>query len=307
MILLMHLVLAALTFVLGTVVGSFLNVCIYRIPWQKSVIWPSSRCPRCLEPIESRDNIPVLSWIALGKKCRHCALPIAARYPLVETLVGALFLGVYLVDVAHSASLLYAPPLSAFATMAYHLALIALLVVASFIDLDLWQIPDPVTYTGMILGLLGGTIAPGIRPDPARASSWLGGLGVGLLGLVVGALLVWLVRFLGTHVFRREAMGLGDVTLLGMIGAFMGWQAAVLTFFLAPFLGLAPALAKVIVNIGKWLTGRKLKSSDREIPYGPYLSLAATLLVLGWPWIWNGVSKRYFEEYAEVFWFFVGS
>jgi leader peptidase (prepilin peptidase) / N-methyltransferase len=305
-ILVMHLILATLTFLLGTVVGSFLNVCIYRIPWQKSVVWPSSRCPRCLEPVESRDNVPILSWFALGRKCRHCGLPISARYPLVEGLVGMLFLCVYLVDMAHSASLLYAPPLNAFATMAYHLVLIALLVVASFIDFDLWQIPDAVTYTGMIVGLAGGTVVPGIRPEPAAAISSWGGLWVGLQGLLVGAVLVWVVRFVGTHLARREAMGLGDVTLLGMIGAFLGWQAALLTFFLAAFLGLVPALSKLIVNISKRLTGRKLSSTDREIPFGPYLSLAAAILVLTWPWLWSGVVKRYFQEYADVFWFLLG-
>src|ERR1700723_812078 len=86
-------------FMIGTVVGSFLNVCIYRIPWQKSVIWPSSRCPRCFSAIAARDNIPILSWIALRGECRQCGLPIAVRYPMVEALVGLLFLGVYLVDV----------------------------------------------------------------------------------------------------------------------------------------------------------------------------------------------------------------
>ena len=91
-------------FVIGTVVGSFLNVCIYRIPWEKSVIWPGSRCPRCWTPIAGRDNIPIVSWLALRGECRSCGLRISARYPLVELLVGLLFLGLFYVDVLHGAA-----------------------------------------------------------------------------------------------------------------------------------------------------------------------------------------------------------
>jgi leader peptidase (prepilin peptidase)/N-methyltransferase len=298
----MHVILATLTFLLGTVVGSFLNVCIYRIPWQKSVIWPSSRCPSCLEPIAAHDNIPVLSWFALGGKCRHCGQRFSARYALVEALVGLLFLGVYIVDVGCAASLVYAPPTSAFATMAYHLLLIAPLVVAAFIDFDLYVIPDPVTITGMVIGLVGGTLLPGVRLDPASAATPLVGFWVGLKGLMVGAGLVWVVRFVGTRFAGREAMGLGDVTLLGMIGTFLGWQAAVLAFPLAAFLGLVPALTKMIMNIAKRLARGKLSSADREIPFGPYLSMAAAVLVLCWPWLWKGWAKQLFETVPEVFW-----
>ena len=95
-----HLILGCGLFAIGTVVGSFLNVCIYRIPWQKSVIWPDSRCPKCLHAIAARDNIPIVSWLALRGACRHCGLPIAARYPAVEALVGLLFAGAYVTDVA---------------------------------------------------------------------------------------------------------------------------------------------------------------------------------------------------------------
>src|SRR6516165_8730891 len=116
-------------FVIGTVIGSFLNVCIYRIPWEKSVIWPGSRCPQCLSPIAARDNIPVVSWLALRGECRNCGLPIAARYLMIEVLVGLLFAGVYVTDVVFGRPIPWiglpaAVPVGVF----YHATLVALLV-----------------------------------------------------------------------------------------------------------------------------------------------------------------------------------
>ena len=346
-----HAACAAWFFALGSVVGSFLNVCIYRIPWQKSVVWPDSRCPRCLNAIAARDNVPILGWIALRGECRRCKLPISARYPLVEALVGLLFLAVYCVDVWDSST-----PLSGevYARLAYHLALVALLVAATFIDYDLQVIPDQVTGLGMAVGLLGGALDPTIRPAPSTASGAWGMLGpalissaagmaagavmlalyrlvfgpptprgpdepppegfgpvaiggavgwqavvltrpegwgsvvIGVQGMIVGAALIYLVSVLGRLVFRREAMGFGDVTLLAMIGAFLGWQAAVLTFFLAPFFGLAHAVAKLGPILARWFRGTKSPAAAHEMPFGPYLSMAALFLLLGWPRLWAG-------------------
>ena len=168
-------------FIVGTVVGSFLNVCIYRIPWEKSVIWPGSRCPRCWNPIAVRDNIPVLSWLALRGECRNCGSPISMRYPLVELLVGLLFLAAYYVDVVLGPRGQFGYeigwPLS---TLGYHAILVALLVAATFIDYDLFIIPDEITVTGMIAGIALGTLFPRVRPEPAFArtprlvGSWRG-------------------------------------------------------------------------------------------------------------------------------------
>ena len=237
---------------LGTVVGSFLNVCIYRIPWQKSVIWPSSTCPHCLEAIRAHDNIPIISWIALRGECRGCGEPISMRYPLVEALVGLLFLGAYVSDV------LYLPARAGLGAGtgdstglgSLPCVFLALLVAATFIDYDLMIIPDQITVTGMIVGIGMGTVWPEVRPAPGSwpAITHLQGLWVGLEGLLVGAGLTQFVRKSASFALRREAMGFGDVTLMGMIGAFMGWQAAVLTFFLAPFLGLAHAAWKLILT-----------------------------------------------------------
>jgi leader peptidase (prepilin peptidase)/N-methyltransferase len=299
----MHAVAGLWVFALGTVVGSFANVCIYRIPWEKSVLWPGSHCPKCLSPILARDNVPVLGWIMLRGACRRCGLPIAARYPLIEMLMGALFVATYLVDVASD-------PFGAlntadFARLGYHLALVSLLVIATFIDYDLFVIPDAVTVPGMAFALVVGALAPWIRPEPAGADTMIGGLASGLIGWLVGGLLVWAVRLAAGVVFRREAMGFGDVTLLATIGAFLGWQAAVLTFFLAPFFGIGVALWKLARIAGKWLTGSKTTAADHEMPFGPYLSMAALTLVLSWPWLWNGWAKGFFTLLVEVVRFLV--
>jgi len=303
-------ILAALgvcVFLIGSVVGSFLNVCIYRIPWQKSVIWPASHCPRCLSAIPASDNVPILGWLALRGECRSCGLPISIRYPLIEGLVGLLFVGLYVVDV------LLAPrgawgqiPPSALATLAYHALLVALLVAATFIDYDLYIIPDEVTVTGMILGIGLGALVPAIRLEPSIASTYLGGFGVGLMGLLVGGGLTAGVRTFASVLLRREAMGFGDVTLMAMIGAFLGWQAAVLTFFLAPFLGLAHAFWKLLAYLERRARGVQVSSADREIPYGPYLSMAAVALMLSWPWLWPLWAREFFETLGWIFWWMLG-
>jgi leader peptidase (prepilin peptidase) / N-methyltransferase len=296
---------------LGMVVGSFLNVCIYRIPWQKSVIWPSSTCPHCLAAIRAQDNIPILSWIALRGECRGCGEPISVRYPLVEALVGLLFLGAYLSDVIFFAGARAdwgQVPVTQLVSATYHALLLALLVAATFVDYDLMIIPDQITVTGMIVGVGMGTLWPGVRPMPGSwpAITHLQGCWVGVLGLLVGAGLTQLVRKSASFVLRREAMGLGDVTLMGMIGAFLGWQAAVLTFFLAPFLGLTHAAWKLITYLGKRLSGSQLSSADREIPYGPYLSMAAASLLFVWRWIWPVSNRHLFEPLYVIFWWMLG-
>ena len=151
------------------------------------------------------------------------------------------------------------------------------------------------------------TIWPQVRPAPAAASSHLAAFWTGVLGAFVAR------RVdpgdppgLFTFVFRREAMGLGDVTLMGMIGAYLGWQAAILTFFLGAFLGLGHALWKLVRYLKKWLTGAQLSSSDRELPLGPYLSMAAALLYFAWPWVWPICSRNLFLPLYVIFWWMLG-
>ena len=294
-------------FLIGTVVGSFLNVCIYRIPWQKSVIWPQSRCPRCLVAIAGFDNIPIVSWMALRGECRCCGLPISARYPLVEALTGFLFMGAYLVDVISGPRGAWGQiPTAGLAAAAYHSLFLALLVAAALIDYDLMIIPDGITVLGMVSGIAMAAIWPLVRPAPANAASHLAALAAGVVGLFIGGAFTYSIRQVFTFVFRREAMGMGDVTLMGMIGAYLGWQAAILTFFLAAFLGLGHALWKLVRYLRKWLTGAQLSSSDREIPLGPYLSMAAVLLFFTWPWVWPVCSRDLFVPLYVIFWWLLG-
>src|SRR5262249_7553664 len=153
-----------------------LNVCIYRIPWQKSVVWPGSRCPNCYAAIAARDNVPIVSWIALRGECRNCGAPISIRYPLVELLVGVLFLGAYLLDVIAGPKGAWGEvsPFVLVAT-AYHALFLALLVAAALIDYDLMIIPDEITITGTVAALGLGTLWPGVRPAPANATTHIQG------------------------------------------------------------------------------------------------------------------------------------
>jgi leader peptidase (prepilin peptidase) / N-methyltransferase len=304
-----ELVVALWLFAMGTVVGSFLNVCIYRIPWQKSVIWPGSHCPSCLSVIRARDNVPILGWLILKGRCHTCASRISPRYPLIEALTGVLFVAVYAIDV-HWGAPVWAGA-NPYASVAYHTLFVSLLIAATFIDYDLYILPDAITVTGMVLGVSIGALIPEARLDPsapavAVVTTYRAGLIIGVQGLLIGGALVWVVRIVFGALLRREAMGFGDVMLLAMIGAFLGWQAAVLAFFLGAFYALAHALGKAVRSITKWLRGVKLKGSDHEIPFGPYLSMAALTLMLGWPWIWWGWAKGFLENLAVAFWFLIG-
>jgi leader peptidase (prepilin peptidase)/N-methyltransferase len=302
----LHAMLGTMLFVIGSVVGSFLNVCIYRIPWEKSVIWPpTSHCPHCLSTIEARDNVPIFGWLFLGGKCRSCREPFSGRYAAVELLVGVLFVGVYLVDGVMPKEYVDSN-MALFVKVFYHEVLVALLVAITFIDADLMIVPALVTNTGIILGLALGTIFPEVRPDPVEAKTAWDGFCVGGLGVLVGGGVIWFIRVVGTFAFRREAMGSGDIHILALIGAFLGWQVAIVTPFLAAFVGLVPALWKFTIYLGKKFAGRKYTSADREMPFGPYLSVAALILMMAWPWVWKGGLKFYFDTFSVLFWFLLG-
>jgi leader peptidase (prepilin peptidase)/N-methyltransferase len=229
------------------------------------------------------------------------------RYPLIEALVGFLFLGVYLVDVVSAPRAAWDQiPTSQLVVMSYHLIFVSLLVAATFIDYDLMIIPDEITVTGMIVGVGLGTVWPWVRPEPSDATTPWGGFWVGVFGLLIGAGVTDLVRRTGSAILRKEAMGFGDVTLQAMIGSFLGWQAAVVGFFLSSFFGLAHAVWKLLKYLEKWVLGRELSTSDRELPLGPYLSMAALTLLLGWRWLWPSVLREYFETFRMIFWWMLG-
>ena len=254
-------------FGLGLVVGSFLNVCIHRIPEGISIVWPASKCVYCSKRIVWYDNIPVLSYLFLRGKCRHCQHKISVQYPIVEFLTGIVFL------------LLFRSVLmvSSGTTCAYVFFVIfcCLLIVGSFVDLRLHIIPNEITYTGLILAPIASVVSVGLHDISGSlrffvdsGNQWIASLLASLIGIFVSGGLIFLCGVFGKLVFRKDAMGFGDVKLMGVIGGFLGWKLAVATFFIAPFFGLLFGLPRLIFKKGN------------VIPYGPFLSLAAFVCLL---------------------------
>jgi len=233
-------------FVLGNVVGSFLNVCIARIPAGESVVSPRSKCPKCGQPIAWYQNVPVFSYLFLRGRCAGCGVKISIRYPLVELLTGGLF-----------ALVLWYFGLG-FSTPVYWV-FISLLVCISFIDYDHQIIPNRISLPGIVLGFSFSFLLPGMP--------WLDSL----LGILAGGGSLWLVAFIYFLLTRSDGMGMGDVKLLAMIGAFLGYQAVLPVIFIASLLGSVVGLTVMV-----------LTRSDRKlaIPFGPYLSVAAVVTLL---------------------------
>jgi leader peptidase (prepilin peptidase)/N-methyltransferase len=232
----------------GLVIGSFLNVVIYRLPRGMSLLRPGSHCPACSAPVRWFDNVPVLSYLALGGRCRACRAAISPRYPAVELATGALTVAVML---------RFGLTLAGLEAM----LLVMLLLPLAFIDLEHFLLPDVLTLPGIAIGLM---------------ASLFGGLAP-LLGAILGALVGAAVPYVVIVVYRRlrgvEGMGLGDVKLLAMIGAFLGWRGVLLTLGLAATAGALVGLT--LIALGK---GRR----DTELPFGTFLAgTAAIVLFLG--------------------------
>jgi leader peptidase (prepilin peptidase)/N-methyltransferase len=230
-------------FGLGLVIGSFLNVCI------------------------CSDNIPVLSYLFLRGKCRHCQHKISALYPITEIITGIVFLSLF-----HSVLVVKGDLICAYI---FYLIFCCLLIVGSIVDLKLYIIPNEITYTGLILAPIASLLCAGSRNlNSAQgyfdnsANQWMTSLQASMLGIFVGGGMIFLCGVIGKLVLRKDAMGFGDVKLMGVIGGFIGWKLAVATFFLAPFFGLLFGIPRLISKRGKM------------IPYGPFLSLAAFICLL---------------------------
>lgn len=252
-----YFALSAFIFLAGLCIGSFLNVCIWRIPRDESIVWPGSHCPACNHAIAAWDNIPLLSWLILNGKCRHCKAPISPRYFLVELLTGALFTVLWLV---HGWTL---------QTPVYFLFAGAL-ILGTFVDFDHLILPDRVTLGGMAAGLVLSVAFPALQGQTERLPALLHSLS----GLALGYGLLWLVATLGRAALKREAMGMGDVKLLGAIGACLGWPAVLFTIFVSSLSGTVLGLA--LIAAGK-------KELQSKIPYGPHIALAAVLWMLCGP------------------------
>jgi leader peptidase (prepilin peptidase) / N-methyltransferase len=259
------LYLTLLAFFFGACIGSFLNVCIYRIPREESVIHPRSHCPNCNTMIAWHDNIPLVSYLVLRARCRHCGKGITPRYFLVELLTAVLFLLVwnrYGFEVV---------------TLVYWLA-ISGLILGTFVDFEHMIIPDRVSLGGIATGLVFSALVPSLHGK----DDLLGGLFAGAVGAAAGSGLLWLVAELGRFIFKKDAMGLGDVKLLGAIGAYLGWQGVIFTIMISSLLGS-------IVGISLIASGRKEWQS--RIPYGPYLAAAALIWILGGNAWWEAYVK----------------
>jgi leader peptidase (prepilin peptidase) / N-methyltransferase len=260
------MLIAAFFFLFGMIIGSFLNVCIVRIPGGKSIVLPPSACPKCGDAIRPYDNIPVFSYLLLGGKCRKCKNPISGMYPAVELLTGLLFLGCYLAFGVTAEALKWA-------------VFSAILVILVFTDLRERILPDVVNFTGLGLGIVlsfftapidGTAQAVANRlfeyPPPAPVLSFADAL----LGAAAGGGLLWLVSEGYFRLRGREGMGMGDVKMMLMAGAFLGLKRTLLTIFAGSVLG---SLLGVIVILAR------RKDSDYELPFGTFLGMAAMLVV----------------------------
>ena len=244
-------ILAFFSFAMGACIASFLNVVIWRVPRGESIVRPPSHCPKCNAPIRWYQNLPILSWLALRGRCANCKAPISPRYILVETLGGLLFLA------AFARFGVWAPLMWVW---------ISLMIVGSFIDFDLQLLPDFVTVGGMIYGVLL-SVAAMFAPLPVFVGGPFGfPLFNSLVGLAFGFGLLWLVRFFGSKAFRREVMGLGDVFLMGAIGALFGPVAVLVTLILSSVVGSVVGLGMIVMSKARF--GRFV-----EIPFGPYICL----------------------------------
>ena len=248
----------------GACVGSFLNVCIYRIPRDESVVTPRSHCPHCDTLIPWYLNIPVFSWLCLRGRCATCKGPIAFRYTLVEMLTGMIFLALFMKWVTPAA--VHMPPLDHPLLIPVYWLFMAGLILGTFVDFEHFIIPDSVTIGGMGAGLVLSALVPAMHGETV----WWKGLCDAGIGLAAGFGLLYAIGWLGSKAFKKEAMGFGDVKLLGAIGAFLGWKAVLFTIFASSLLGSVAGLLLILFG------GVKLQS---RIPFGPYISAAAALWV----------------------------
>ncbi len=312
----MALYIDIIIFAFGALIGSFLNVCIVRMPQEKSIVFPGSHCVKCQKPIAWFDNIPLISWIVLRGKCRHCQSSISARYWFVELLTALIFLGMW--RYFGGADILFP-----------YLFMVCCFIVATFVDFEHRIIPDEVSVGGMFAGIflsgvfpklhahrfedlaLGGLISGVLvlaclffmliypifckhlmedydvkedRPFKLLVATGLAlfsaiyfwgshlpaswqphalSVASSLIGFIIGGGVVYLMGLIGDIVFRKESMGGGDVKLMAMVGAFLGWKMAVLAFFIAPFFGAV------------WGIAEKIRTKESLIAYGPFLVMGS--------------------------------
>jgi leader peptidase (prepilin peptidase)/N-methyltransferase len=337
-------------FILGLIIGSFLNVLIARLPYEKSIIWPSSRCFSCFQAIRLTDNLPIIGYLRLRGKCRNCGAEFSNRYLWVELGTGMGFLALFIFEIVLNWQEIPAlkfnwlakdftiPPWRFWAFFAYHAFLLSGLIAAAVIDAEHRIIPTLIPYVGVIVGVIGGALLPWPWPNPAAIAGvmphdrpwslsdyWgmipLGlqpwpfwgptfkylppgsfqiGLVTAMFGALAGSLVVRLIKWLFEVGFGREAMGLGDADLLMMAGAFLGWQVAVLSLFVA-----APT-ALILKLLGLLIAPAPTESTPpapaaqgtRELPFGPGLALGIVVTWFAWRWLGPRVQFVFFDMIA---------
>jgi leader peptidase (prepilin peptidase)/N-methyltransferase len=251
--------------IFGGVIGSFLNVVIHRLPRDQSIVFPNSRCPSCETPIAFYDNVPVLSYLLLGGKCRSCKVHISARYPAVEALTALLW-----VAVAWRDGLTFALP--------FDLIFVTAIVALVFIDAEHMILPNAITYPGIVFAVIARLAIPYLLGGPyfddvlglKQVTGWSDS-GASLLGALIGALVgggsLWLMGEAWKRLRHIDAMGFGDVKMLFMVGAYLGWRLTILTIFLGALSGSVIGIANTLYE-GR----RDLKS---QLPFGVYLGIGA--------------------------------
>jgi leader peptidase (prepilin peptidase)/N-methyltransferase len=336
-------------FVFGLGIGSFLNVLIARLPFEKSVVWPGSRCFSCYRSLRLTDNLPLIGYWRLGGRCRHCGSTFSARYIWVEFLTGLSFVAIFVMNalthwqnypgIAPTGGDLgyWVPPLNAWLLTAAHCFLMAMLIASFVIDWKYLVIPPHITVVGTLVGIAISPFMPwpwpnlaaahavglptadqwaipdtgrilnglamlpvwGPVPDWLPMGSWQHGLVSSLFGAFVGQLTGRAVRFLFGVGFRQEALGLGDADLLMMIGAFLGWQIALLAMPIGAITSLPIVLIVLVVS---WLRKPKPPDANAEaaslwsgMPFGPGIILGTFVCWFGWPWVGEGFRIYLFD------------
>jgi leader peptidase (prepilin peptidase)/N-methyltransferase len=266
---------AILAGVFGLLIGSFLNVCIHRWPRDLSVVRPRSRCPTCQRRIAAYDNIPVLSWLLLRARCRHCAAPIHWRYPLVEILTGLCFFWFVAQRGLSPAALKYC-------------VFAAMLLALTFSDLETLLLPDQFTIGGFFIGIAFAPFVEipdttfrfvanlaGASPGPRIAS-----VGEALLGSLLPAGALWLTGWLFAKLRDKEGLGFGDVKMIAMIGAFLGLRGALLTIILGSIAGSVIGLI--------YIKATRQDTAEFQLPFGSFLGAAAlATAIFGQDWYWS--------------------
>jgi len=244
------MLIATAAFVFGLLIGSFLNVCIARLPKDESILWPASRCPRCLAPIRFYDNIPLLSFALLGGRCRARRAAISLKYPAVELLTG-LVTALLAVKWAGNPGWLAASLLAAY-----------VLIIVSVVDFETMMISDAFSLALFVLGLAGSLA------NPYFEGAWAERLGSSVAGAAAGAGFIWGLALLGKQLYKKEAVGEGDIFLMGGIGALCGWQGVASCVVMASFFGSVYGVSLLL-----------LKRADRmsQMPFGPFLALGALI------------------------------